>query len=51
MYQVITIINGVYGHEGFFEDFRMATGHRDYTAECMYCGGVEGEVFINEIKR
>ena len=50
-YQVITIIDGDFRHEGFYDDERSANEMRDWIAQRMDCGGIEGEVFVNEIKR
>ena len=51
MYQVISIMEGVWHHEGFFEDERAAREHRDWLAERMYYCDCEGEVFVNEIDK
>ena len=50
MYQVIAIVEGVWYHEGFYEDERQATEHGDFLSERMFYANVEGEVFVNEIK-
>lgn len=49
MYQVIAIVEGVWHHEGFYEDERQAKEYRDFLSERMYYADVEGEVFVNEI--
>ena len=50
MYQVISIVDGVYHHEGFYDDERSAKENRDWLAERMYLTDTEGEVIVNEIK-
>ena len=49
-YQVITIIDGDFQHEGFYDDERQANEMRDWIAQRMDYGGIEGDVIVNEIK-
>lgn len=50
MWQVISIIDGEYHHEGFFDDIHQAESHRDWTNERMFNSDVDGYAFVNEIK-
>lgn len=50
MYQVISIIEGVYYHEGFFDDIRAAREHRDWVAEHCYLCDLDYKVIVNELK-
>lgn len=49
-YQVITIIDGDFRHEGFYDDERQANEMRDWIAQRMDYGGIEkGAVIVNKI--
>lgn len=49
MFQVISIVDDIYHHEGFFEDFSEAREHRDYVSEQFWNSDTDGSVFINEL--
>lgn len=49
-YQVITIINEEFRHDGFYDDERQANEMRDWITERMDYGGIECSVIVNEIK-
>jgi hypothetical protein len=49
-YQVITIIDGYFRHEGFYSDERQAKEKMDRLAQRMADGGIEGDVIVNVIK-
>jgi hypothetical protein len=50
MYQVISIIDGEYRHEGFFPDERQANEHKDYLECRMYCGLSEEDFEVRVIE-
>lgn len=51
MYQVISVVDGFFRHEGFFCGEQQAHDMRDWVAAKMEYAGIDGEVFVNEIKR
>ena len=50
-YQVISVYDGIWHHEGFFAGEQHARDMRNWVAANMECDGIDGEVFVNEIKR
>ena len=50
-YQVISVYDGVWHHEGFFAGEQQAQDMRDWVEERIKENGEHGEVFVNEIKR
>ena len=50
-YQVISVVDGIFRHEGFFCGEQQATDMKYWVARRMRMNGEHGEVFVNEIKR
>lgn len=50
-YQVISVVDGVWRHEGFFIGEEQATNMKYWVARRMRMNGEHGDVFVNEIKR
>lgn len=50
MWQVISIIEGEYHHEGFFDNIHQAKNHLDWVRERMWLSDVDGSAFVIEIK-
>ena len=50
MYQVISVVDGIWHHEGFFALERQANSMKYWVEYHLHKKGIDGEVFVNVIK-